>query len=57
VRYRVCRACGLAPSTEADHVVLAKKIVQLYGEEAFYDLDRVQGLCKPCHSAKTARGE
>ena len=51
----VCKACGKWASEEADHVEPARKIVAEFGEEAFYDESRLQGLCKKCHSKKTAK--
>ncbi len=42
----VCRACGLRPSTEADHIVPVAE----GGTDA---VTNGQGLCTPCHTAKT----
>ena len=43
----VCRRCHRNPSTEVDHIV-AKK------DGGTNDEQNLQGLCKPCHSQKTA---
>src|SRR5680860_1664030 len=44
-----CRACGIAASTDCDHIVPVA--------EGGAELDRAntQGLCSPCHKAKTQR--
>lgn len=42
-----CMACGDRRSTIADHVVPA-------AEGGTDDISNGQGLCKPCHDAKTA---
>ena len=47
--YPVCRACGVAPAEDLDH------IRPLAAGGAPYDRDNVQTLCGPCHSAKTQR--
>jgi 5-methylcytosine-specific restriction protein A len=44
----VCRLCGSAPASEVDHVLS----LRAGGENSE---DNLQGLCKPCHSAKTTR--
>jgi 5-methylcytosine-specific restriction protein A len=54
MRDPVCKACGHAASAEVDHIEPARKIVSLYGESEFFNEERLQGLCGPCHSAKTA---
>lgn len=41
----VCRACGLAPSAEVDHVQPGDN----------HDETNLQGLCRPCHARKSAR--
>ena len=38
-------------ATEIDHI---KRVVR-ESDEHFYDLDNLQGLCKSCHSRKTAK--
>jgi 5-methylcytosine-specific restriction protein A len=50
----LCRECNLALSTVVDHIINAHVLVKRFGERAFYDPDNLQGLCKPCHDAKTA---
>ena len=42
----VCRACGQAPSREADHITPLS-------QGGGWSLENGQGLCKPCHSRKT----
>jgi 5-methylcytosine-specific restriction protein A len=49
VRDPICVECHHAATEEIDHIVPARQ----YGD--FYDQDNLQGLCKPCHSSKTAR--
>ncbi|MCK4624021.1 MAG: HNH endonuclease [Phycisphaerae bacterium] len=44
----ICRICKRKPTTEADHIVPIRE------GGARYDLANLQGLCKPCHSRKTA---
>ena len=41
----ICKLCGRAPSTEADH-----KIPKAQGGQD--TMENLQGLCKPCHSRK-----
>lgn len=43
----VCRLCGINPSRDADHIIPVDQ------GGAPYDRDNVQGLCRPCHVAKT----
>jgi 5-methylcytosine-specific restriction enzyme A len=46
-----CKAVGrLAPAAVVDHVVPHRGDQRL-----FWDTSNWQGLCKPCHDAKTAR--
>jgi 5-methylcytosine-specific restriction protein A len=45
----ICRACGVEPSTFADHIVP----LRLGG--AKLDLSNGQGMCKWCHQAKRGR--
>ena len=45
-RDAICRACGQAPSTEADHITPLS-------QRGGWSLANGQGLCKPCHSRKT----
>lgn len=49
---RDCREAGrLTPAVEAHHVVGRRKRPELA-----LDPDNLMGLCKPCHSRRTARG-
>jgi 5-methylcytosine-specific restriction protein A len=41
----LCRICGQTPSTECDHIVP--------GDD--HSLDNLQGVCGPCHTAKTQK--
>ena len=50
----LCMDCGHQASTVCDHIVPARQIVAMYGEDEFYNPDRCQGLCKSCHDRKTA---
>ena len=50
----LCRSCGHQAAIVVDHIVLARTIVGQFGVDAFYDPDRLQGLCKQCHDSKTA---
>lgn len=45
----VCKVCGRRPASAVDHV----KPKSQGGEE--YDEANLQGICKPCHTRKTAR--
>jgi 5-methylcytosine-specific restriction endonuclease McrA len=45
----VCRACGKAPSTVADHIQRIRE------GGARFDLANGQGLCSVCHDAKRGR--
>lgn len=40
-----CMACGVRPSAEADHVA----------DPDDHSMGNLQGLCTPCHKAKTQR--
>jgi 5-methylcytosine-specific restriction protein A len=42
----ICRACLSAPSVEADHIIPK-------AEGGTDDESNGQGLCEPCHTAKT----
>lgn len=44
----LCKACGVAASTEADHVVPLRA-------GGGWELENGQGLCRTCHARKTAR--
>jgi 5-methylcytosine-specific restriction endonuclease McrA len=50
----LCKVCGHHAATEADHIERARIVVEMYGKDEFYNIDRIQGLCHGCHSAKTA---
>lgn len=41
----VCRICGVAPSTEVDHIRRGND----------HSLDNLRGVCGPCHKEKTQR--
>ncbi len=43
----ICRACGTAPATDADH------ITPIADGGSPRDLNNGQGLCAPCHALKT----
>src|SRR5262245_63219044 len=45
----ICRVCGTHVSEEVDHIVPLNE-----GGDP-WDLERLQGICRPCHQAKTAR--
>jgi 5-methylcytosine-specific restriction protein A len=56
--------CGLCPesapqqlSTVVHHIIAARKYIEQHGgdESFFYDENNLQGVCKPCHDAHTAR--
>ncbi|WP_415171600.1 HNH endonuclease [Nocardioides sp.] len=44
----ICRCCGIAAATEADHVIPI-------ADGGAHHIDNGQGLCVPCHDAKTRR--
>ena len=52
----LCVACfargKITPATEVDHIVPHRGDMR-----QFWRAEGWQALCKPCHSAKTARGE
>jgi len=51
-QHTVCRECGTEAATVVDHIVPHR------GDEVkFWDVGNWQGLCEPCHTAKTGRGE
>lgn len=50
----LCRSCGHQVATDCDHIISARLVHDNYGLDAFYDPERCQGLCHPCHSSKTA---
>ncbi len=43
----ICRSCGKAPSTDVDHIEPLRR----GGKN---EMNNLQGLCRPCHSRKTA---
>jgi 5-methylcytosine-specific restriction protein A len=53
-RHPLCATCQaegrLVPATDVDHVVPHRGDQRLFWDESNW-----QGLCKPCHDAKTAR--
>jgi 5-methylcytosine-specific restriction protein A len=50
----LCKSCGHRASTDCDHILSARIVLDSFGINAFYDIDRLQGLCHRCHSKKTA---
>lgn len=44
----ICKKCGRRASAVADHIKDHKGDPKL-----FFDLNNLQGLCKPCHDEKT----
>jgi 5-methylcytosine-specific restriction endonuclease McrA len=50
----LCVSCGHKAATECDHILSARLVVDNFGVDEFYNPDRCQGLCKECHSSKTA---
>jgi hypothetical protein len=50
----LCVACGHQAATEVDHILSARLVLDNWGIDAFYEPDRLQGLCHRCHSRKTA---
>jgi 5-methylcytosine-specific restriction endonuclease McrA len=50
----LCVACGHKAATECDHILSARLVIDNWGIDAFYDIERLQGLCHACHSQKTA---
>ncbi len=53
-RHPMCMDCGdlgvTQPATDVDHIKPHRG-----DEKLFWDWNNLQGLCKPCHSRKTAR--
>jgi hypothetical protein len=49
----LCRSCGHAAATEVDHILSARLVIDNFGTNAFFDPERLQGLCHRCHSIKT----
>ena len=50
----LCKMCGHKASTDVDHIISARVVLQEFGLSEFYNPTRCQGLCHKCHSAKTA---
>jgi 5-methylcytosine-specific restriction endonuclease McrA len=50
----LCRSCEHQAATECDHILSARIVLDNFGVDAFYDPDRLQGLCHRCHSSKTS---
>ena len=48
LRDPICKDCGRAPSTVADHVKDHRG-----NEKLFWDFNNLAGKCKPCHDKKT----
>ena len=57
-----CRQCGSAGRLECDHILNMTSLIKLHNlraadmwqiEALFFDLDRVQTLCRGCHIVKT----
>lgn len=53
-RDRICVVCKRAPATEADHYPMDRRTLVLKGLDPD-DPKHGQGLCKPCHSRRTAQ--
>ena len=49
----LCVQCKHKAATVVDHIVPARQTVQQFGVDEFYNVDRLQGLCKSCHDVKT----
>lgn len=49
----LCKMCGHEAATEVDHILSARVIVDNFGIDEFYNVDRLQGLCHDCHNKKT----
>jgi 5-methylcytosine-specific restriction protein A len=50
--FPICRDCGNEPATEVHH---ERRLA--YSPETLLDTRTWAGLCKSCHSRRTARGE
>jgi len=53
----VCNVCHKAASTIADHIIAARTYIARHGGDPsiFFDENNLQGVCKACHDAKTAK--
>jgi len=49
----LCTSCGHQAATICDHILVARLVVDNFGVDAFYDPERLSGLCKTCHDKKT----
>ena len=49
----LCRSCGHKAATEVDHTPRARIIVDEFGVDEFFNVDRLMALCHGCHSQKT----
>lgn len=47
----ICAICGHSVAVEVDHIEPHRGDIS-----KFWDFSKLQGLCKSCHSRKTARG-
>jgi 5-methylcytosine-specific restriction endonuclease McrA len=50
----LCQSCKHQAATDVHHILNARLILDNYGTDAFYDIDRLMALCKACHSSTTA---
>ena len=48
----LCRACGIEPATDVDHVVPLREVIERGGDP--YARTNLEALCHACHSRKTA---
>jgi 5-methylcytosine-specific restriction protein A len=53
-RDRICQDCHAYVCEEVHHIVPARKYMNIHGDNAFFDECNLIGLCKPCHSKRTA---
>jgi 5-methylcytosine-specific restriction protein A len=51
-----CCLCKAAASVIVHHVIAAREYIRQHDGDAayFFDLENLQGLCKPCHDCETA---
>ena len=50
----LCASCGNQASTQCDHIISARIVLEELGVDEFFNPARCQGLCASCHSQKTA---